>query len=162
MTIHRVAEILVGLVFLISGGAKAQDFAAFQRHVWNFRIVPYRLFPWAPMAVPVGECGIGVALIAGLSPFITLAAAAIVILFSAVATWAEATHRVKGCGCYGGLFEISAGWSLALNALYLALLAIAWSDASPVNGPAAGWRKWALVGGAMWIALVQSWRASKR
>src|SRR5437660_8392594 len=98
---------IVGAVFLVTGMLKAVDSGAFVTQVFRYQLLPPRLvFPAALLFVGL-ECGLGVALIVGLSAWALPLTMATLAAFSGLTLWGAKSGRVEDCGCYGGLVLIS-------------------------------------------------------
>jgi len=150
----------VGLIFLATAALKALDSAKFATQLRR-----YRLFPpaWSPVAAIAGaaiEAGLGAALVVALSPVAMPVAAVVLVALAALTWWATSTGRVEDCGCYGGLVLLTPAQSLALDAVYLALLAAAWITRSPSTPSLQTWQI-ALVLAAVAAAAVAAF-ASRR
>lgn len=154
----QVASGLVGLVFLVTGTLKALHSARFRDHIGRYRLLP---FPWVqPAAVLViaFECTLGAALLLGLSPWLLPLAGLVLAGFAALTAWGTSSGRIEDCGCYGGLVMLTPAQSLALDGLYVALLAAAWFMAPEHALAPAAW-KWGAVLAVAVAALAASWRS---
>ena len=65
-----VAAVLVGVVFLVTGGVKSLDSAQFLRQVRRFRLLPRTWERPATLLVIASECALGAALVTHLSPWL--------------------------------------------------------------------------------------------
>ena len=156
--VWHVASGLVGLVFLGTGTLKTLDSIRFVQQLRRYRLLPPAwIFPAALLFIAV-ECALGTALVLGLSPWPLPAAALMLTALAALTAWAASTGRVEDCGCYGGLIMLTPAQSLALDGVYVALLAVAWSLA-PRDHAAAGALSWLAVAAVFVAALVASWRS---
>jgi hypothetical protein len=155
--IWHVAADLVGLVFLGTGTLKALDSVRFLQQLRRYRLLPPAWAVPAAMLFIAFECALGFALVLGLSRWLLPAAALMLIAFAALTAWATSTGRVDDCGCYGGLVMLTPAQSLALDGVYVALLAVAWSLAARDAGLAGAW--WLAVAAVFMAALVTSWRS---
>jgi hypothetical protein len=137
-----LGPVLVGIVLVFAGLAKALDPSHFVHHLKDLRILPARLlFPAALFVISL-QCGLGAALVLHVWPAGLLPAAAVLLLALAVlGYWSTATGRAFDCGCYNGLLTFSPLQSLLLNAGYAALLVLAWWWA-PADG-AEPWKAFA-------------------
>jgi hypothetical protein len=143
------ASAIVGAVFLITGALKAVNSGTFIGQVYRYRLLSPR-FATAAAILFIGlECGLGAALISGLSPWLLPLTMALLVAFAALTFWGEKSGRVEDCGCYGGLLLISPKQSIALDAAYFILAAVAWAAY-----PAAGIlpRQWAAIATAVAFA----------
>ena len=134
-----VASALVGMVFLGTGGLKALDSARFTQQVRRFRLLPPTWVRPATVFVIVMECALGAALLTQLSPLLYPLTAAILVSFLVLTAWGVRSGRVEDCGCYGGLLMLTPAQSMALDALYVSLVAVAWFLA-PVAAPIVAWK----------------------
>jgi hypothetical protein len=155
--VWHVASGLVGLVFLATGTLKALDSIRFFQQLRRYRLLPPATALPAALFFIAMECALGVALILGLSPWLLPAAALMLVAFAALTAWGTSTGRVEDCGCYGGLVMLTPAQSLALDGLYVALLALAWYLVPrDLAAPAALW--W-VVAAVFAAALFASWRS---
>src|SRR5262245_40890559 len=134
-----VASALVGIVFLVTGGLKALDSARFMQQVRRFQLLPPACVRPATVFVIVMECALGAALLIQLSPWLYPLTAAVLACFLVLTAWGVRSRRIEDCGCYGGLLMLTPAQSLALDALYLALIAVAWLLA-PAAEPIVAWK----------------------
>ena len=154
----HAASGLVGLVFLGTGTLKALDSIRFFEQLRRYRLLPPAWAVPAALLFIALECALGIALVLGLSLWLLPAAALVLIAFAALTAWATSTGRVEDCGCYGGLVMLTPAQSLALDGVYVALLAVAWYLAPRDPGPAAA--LWWLVVAVVFVAAgVASWRS---
>jgi hypothetical protein len=127
---------LVGLVFLLSGALKALDAGAFLKQVRRYRLLPRGWEQPASLTFIGLECGLGAALLTGWPPALPVAAV-VLVFFAALTAWGTSSGRVEDCGCYGGLVLLTPAQSIALDGVYIALLAVSW-----VLGPAVSMPLW--------------------
>jgi len=135
--VASAAAVLVGLVFLVTGALKALDAAQFLRQVRRFRLLPRAWERPAALFVIAAECALGVALVTQLSPWLYPLAAGVLVAFLGLTAWGVRNGRIDDCGCYGGLLMVTPAQSMALDALYLGLVALAWLGAPDVASIAA-------------------------
>ncbi|HVG09677.1 MAG TPA: MauE/DoxX family redox-associated membrane protein [Thermoanaerobaculia bacterium] len=122
-----LGPVLVGIVLVFAGLAKALDPSHFVHHLKDLRILPAQLLFPAVLAVISLQCGLGTALVLHVWPAGLLPAAAVLLLaLAALGYWSTATGRAFDCGCYNGLLTFSPLQSLLLDAGYAALLVLAW------------------------------------
>jgi hypothetical protein len=131
---------LVGLVFLATGALKAIDSAKFVTQLLRYRLLPRSWVGPASLLAIALEAGLGAALLVNLSPLAIPVAAVVLVAFAALTWWAASSGRVEDCGCYGGLLLLTPAQSVALDALYLALLAAAWVTRSPATPALQAWQ----------------------
>lgn len=131
--VSSVAAVLVGAVFLVTGGLKSVDSAQFLRQVRRFRLLPRMWERPATLLVIAFECALGAALIAQVSPWLYPLAAAVLVVFLRLTAWGVRSGRIEDCGCYGGLLMMTPAQSMTLDALYLGLMAVAWLLAPAVT-----------------------------
>ena len=124
--VSSVASALVGAVFVATGVLKALDSARFLRQVRRFRLLPVAWERTATVLVIVMECALGVALLTQMSPWVYPLTAGVLVVFLVLTAWGVRSGRSDDCGCYGGLLMLTPAQSMALDALYLALVAVAW------------------------------------
>lgn len=130
-----LAAAAVGAVFLGSGLAKANQPALFADHLRSLG-VPARLARPAAAGFMALEGALGAALLVAAWPRrVVPAAMLLLIVLTAVTLWSTRSGRAEDCGCYGVFFRPSPGQTLALNALYLVLLTLAWPHLPPTPTP---------------------------
>ena len=154
----HAASGLIGLVFLVTGTLKALDSARLRDQILRYRLLPA---PWAqPAAVLViaFECALGAALLLGLSVWLLPLAALVLVGFAALTAWGTSSGRVDDCGCYGGLVMLTPAQSLALDGVYVALLAAAWWLA-PADPIAPGRWSWVVIVAVVVAAVAAAWRS---
>lgn len=139
-----IAAALVGIVFLVTGGLKALDAGRFLREVRRFRLLPRSWERPATLIIAVGECALGAALLTQMSVWLYPLTAFVLVTFFVVTAWGVRSHRIEDCGCYGGQLMVTPAQSMALDILYLALVAAAWRFA-PVDAPIVAWKMAAVI-----------------
>jgi hypothetical protein len=145
--LSSMGPIGVGLIFLVTAGAKAVAPSRTRRHLQLLGLVPYRWIEPAATLLPIGEAALGAALVAGLAPTRVLpSAVGLLAGLAGLTIWSTSTRRTEDCGCYGGLVEVQPTVSVLLNAVYAALLGIACRTSRPPAGP---WSR-----GVAWRAVV--------
>lgn len=131
---------LVGLVFLLTGIAKVIEPWKFLEHIFKLKLLPDGWVLKATMTFIAIECGLGVALLLGFMPYITIPGSILLILGLSVLTyWSTKTGRTEDCGCYNDIIDISPTTSLILNGIYILLL-IAAVLLNPETSPALLWQ----------------------
>jgi hypothetical protein len=150
---------LAGSVFLVSGTLKALDAGSFRRQILRYRLLAPQGTPPAAVGLVGLECALGAALIVNLSPALAIPAAGVLLAgFAALTAWGTSTGRIDDCGCYGGLLFLTPAQSLALDALYLALLGAAWFLDSTAASAARFWQL-AVVGAVLAAAIAAAVRS---
>ncbi len=117
------ARLLLGGLFVISGGLKVLDARSFVAVLPLYQL-PGWLMPLGAL-LPTVEAALGAALILGIAPRLTaLAALGALALFSAMLIVGMIGGDLDTCGCFGRLLEASPTISLIRNLLF-ALLGVA-------------------------------------
>lgn len=118
---------IVGAVLVWAGVSKALAPHMSVSHLLRLRLVSGARVV-AVVLVGVGaEVAWGVALITGAAPRVVLPATAVALVALAGLTWwSGSTGRAEDCGCYGGAAMVTPVQSIALDALYVLLVAAAW------------------------------------
>lgn len=123
-----LGPVVVGLTFVWSGAIKAIAPHTFYSHLSKLGFIPQRLLSAAVILAAGAEVGLGAALIVGLAPGIMLPATVVLLaILSTISWWGVRSGRAADCGCYGGYIQPSITQSLALNAAFAGLVAIAWT-----------------------------------
>lgn len=118
---------LVGVTFIWTALIKAVAPEGLARHLWRVGWVPDKLVYPGVTAIAAFEAGLGVALILLLAPGILLPfTVVLLVVLSAISWWSVRSGRASDCGCYGGMIQPSIGQSIALNALFAALVMLPW------------------------------------
>ena len=152
-----VLPALVGGVFAVTGVLKALDSRRFEQQLRRYRVLPDQAVAPAALAFIAFECALGAALILGLSPWLLPGSALLIAGLAALTVWGTRSGRVEDCGCYGGLVMLTPAQSLALDAVYAALLVVAWLLRGAPEPPAAWKIAIAFAAGA--AALAAAWRS---
>lgn len=159
--LYHAASGLVGLVFLVTGALKALDSARFRDQILRYRVLPYTWVQPAGVLFIAFECTLGAALMLGVSVWLLPLAALVLVGFAALTAWGTASGRVEDCGCYGGLVMLTPAQSVALDGVYVALLAAAWWLA-PADPIAPGLWQWTIVAAVLLAAIVAAWRSLQK
>jgi uncharacterized membrane protein YphA (DoxX/SURF4 family) len=126
----RIAQIVVGVLFVWAALAKLGNLAGFALQVHNFRVVPVALENLIAMTVPWIELVAGLALVTGIR---RRAAAVVASTLLAVFTIAVLAALARGldieCGCFGTSDASRVGVAKVLQ--NLAMLAAAIVAAAP-------------------------------
>jgi hypothetical protein len=153
----RLFITLVGTVFLLTGALKVTNLQPFLRQVDQYGLVRRSAVRWVGLSFAALECAIGAGLILHVSGFLIPAVMALLLVLSGLTYWGTSSGRVEDCGCYGGLFMLSPGQSIALNLGYIGLLSVAWFDMAPIVETSL--LKWAAVIVAFAAASALAWRS---
>lgn len=151
----RPAAILVGLVFLVSGYAKAADCAYFSNILWHTYSNEW-LALIAPGVIGI-ELILGWLLLLGWKHRWTAwAAIAFTVCLSAGFLWGVTAHGMYDCGCFGHLemLNLPPVWTIVRNAVMIVLLLLSALSADCRDHHVYGWSAALLavglmVGGAM-------------
>lgn len=124
----RLMALCLGVMFLVSGGAKVVDLSSFVREFSAYGIItgqPLALVSaWGLLAL---ELALGAALVAGWRLRHSLyAAAALMLLFIVAVLWAWQAGTTEDCGCFGSLVKRSPSEGLVEDLAILAVIAISW------------------------------------
>lgn len=131
---------LVGVVLLTSGLLKAVDAKTFSRQLARYRFVPPRHQRVAIAIIIALECALGAALIVQCAPSLVLPSTMIVLaVLAAFTLWAEKHRHIEECGCYGGILVLTPMQSVGLDAVYIALVLLAWAT-HPLATATEPWR----------------------
>ncbi len=124
--IGHVARCLLGAVFLAAGLLKALDPLEFARQIAEYGIVGPGLAALAAPLFITLECALGVALVAGFRPRITLASGALLLLgFIGIETYAISIGKTQSCGCFGAYVQRTPGQVIMEDLLFVGLALVA-------------------------------------
>jgi putative oxidoreductase len=120
--VWRIADVIVGGIFIYAGAIKAVDPVRFASDIDNYKILPWSIGVWLAFYLPWLEIFCGIALI---TRRLYLGGLSILTALVCVFTVATIAAKVRGlditCGCFG---HASQHWSFPLHlALDLAILA---------------------------------------
>ncbi len=126
-----VVRICLGLLFLVSAGLKAADFAAFAEQVSYYGIIEAETQVRALASLVIAiEIALGLVLLAGWWPRAVLPAIALLLLvFTGLILYAWLFNDLQDCGCFGSFFAMPPALSVAKNIVLLGLLPLAWPRA---------------------------------
>lgn len=130
----RWTEIVLGVFFLVSAGAKAVDMDGFGALVSAYNVVKDpALVRMSSYAALIAEVILGAALLGGwrfngLTHFLT---AGMTVVYSGLITYAWQVHGLEDCGCIPGLVKLGPVESLIKNVVLLAILFFAWYGTRP-------------------------------
>ena len=142
---------LVGAIFVVAALMKVAAPFSFYRHLARLDLKLGRLLRViVPVAIGL-EGGWGLALLVGLMPHLALPfTAAALVMLTGFTWWSVKSGKTEDCGCYGGFISPSIGQTVALNGLYLLLIAGAWAFL-PQPSAVAMWKVATVVFGAILI-----------
>ena len=93
-----------GLIFIVSGGAKLTDLAAFAEALRNFDLIAAKLLAMAAILIPVAEIALGVIIVVGFKIAIaSQVAVALLTLFTAVIAAKLSEGAEISCACFGAM-----------------------------------------------------------
>ena len=120
---------IVGAVFVATALIKVVNPNKFFAHVIQLGFLPVSL---ARVSVPLFislETSLGVALVIAFVPALIFPVTAAALVFlTCLTVWSFKTGKATDCGCYGDFMELSLWQSVALNTLYLVMIAVAWAS----------------------------------
>ncbi len=120
--IARVAAVVVGAVFLVAGATKIASVAA-----WRQQAADLGAPQWIARVLPGVEIAIGALLVSQFQRrAVAIAAAAVLLAFTALLVVRLRQGRRPPCACFGSLSAKPIGWShVARNAVFVAVAAVA-------------------------------------
>lgn len=123
---------VVGLVFLLTGFMKVVEPRGFVDHLQSLELVPPKHFRRLLFVSITHEVGLGVALVSGCAPYVSIPLAiATLVVLTTVTLRAARAGKIEDCGCYQGMIELTPRQSALLNIGYVVALASALPFASP-------------------------------
>ena len=137
----RWVEVLLGVFFLVSAGAKAVDMDGFGALVSAYNVVKDPALVRASSYVAlIAEVALGAALLAGwrFKGLTHVLTAAMTIVYSGLIAYAWKFHGLEDCGCIPGLIKLGPVESLIKNVVLLALLALAWYGTRSASATSSG------------------------
>ncbi|MGD9810963.1 MAG: MauE/DoxX family redox-associated membrane protein [Sphingobium sp.] len=119
----RAGMIGAGLIFLTAGAQKWRHRDVLPGVIANYGLLPNRTVLFVATVLPVLECGVGIALLLGLSPFSQLLGGGLMLVFAA----AMAINLSRGrkeihCGCGRLDLRQHLRWSAVARNLVIAAL----------------------------------------
>lgn len=122
--IWRIAELLIGGVFIYAGAIKAMEPVRFANDIENYHIIPWAVGVRLAFYLPWLEILCGVALIARrLYSGAVSILLALILIFIAVSVIAKARGIDITCGCFGVAGKnLPFAWHLALDLVIVAAL----------------------------------------
>jgi uncharacterized membrane protein YphA (DoxX/SURF4 family) len=125
--VQLVLRLTLGLIFIISSGAKLRDPAAFVRGVLEYQVLPPPLAQLYGRLLPFAELGTGLLLLSGLVVPVAAGLAALMLTsFAAAVASNVARGRALSCHCFGEHSVSRSGWHALAGDLVLLLVAL-WS-----------------------------------
>ena len=85
VTLLWVSRTVIGVTFLVSGAAKLRDLRGFVAGAVGYQVLPVRVVRPLAHVLPIIEIGLGVALLAGVTPRTTAALALMLVAVFAAA-----------------------------------------------------------------------------
>ncbi len=147
--IGKIARIIIGLVFIVAGAAKAMDL--------NFFYYVLKTFPlgfsdpmllWLARVFIALEIILGTALLFNIWPRLVLPVTfAVVLVFLTVTTWNLVGGLSEDCGCFGKLVRLNPAVEIIVELILLFITFVAWRFTLP--GGSTGRFKTALIGAAI-------------
>lgn len=151
--IGKIARIIIGLVFIVAGVAKALDL--------NFFYYVLKTFPlgfsdpmllWLARGFIALEIILGTALLFNIWPRLVLPATfAVMLVFLAVTTWNLVGGGSEDCGCFGKLVRLNPAVEVVVELVLLFITFVAWRFTLPSGS--AGRFKTALLGAAFVVGI---------
>lgn len=127
-------SILVGIIFVITGIAKVIEPWKFINHIAKLQLLQLQSIMLAALTFTAIECALGVALILGVLPLVTIPISILLLIGLTFLTyWGTSTGRIEDCGCYNGWLDVTPRQSQILNIVYIGLLIFAaiWGNYQP-------------------------------
>ncbi|MCX8065372.1 MAG: hypothetical protein N3G21_09410 [Candidatus Hydrogenedentes bacterium] len=121
--ISRFTEILLGIVFFISGYSKLIEINKFTVQIYSYGVIFYKpILPWIALCVVLLELILAVLLSFGIKHkrILHLFILFLLFSFSGLILYGWFFHNLKDCGCFGKI-EMGPGSSLIKNAILLIL-----------------------------------------
>jgi uncharacterized membrane protein YphA (DoxX/SURF4 family)/glutaredoxin len=120
----RILSILLGIVYLVSGIAKAADINAFVDNITQYGSPSLRMV--APIIVGI-EIIIGFALIVWQKPkAIAQISFWLLIFFTTIFTYGYFVNGISDCGCFGDVIKMSPMVSFTRNILMISVSGLIW------------------------------------
>src|SRR5262245_55961161 len=128
--IALTSRLVLIFVLALAGISKLADRQGFREALREFRVPP-RFVPAAAILIPLAELVTAGDLLGGSSlRWGAIAAASLLVVFTAVMGINVAQGRRPECACFGGLYKATTGWrSLVRNLFLLALAGVVLADA---------------------------------
>jgi uncharacterized membrane protein YphA (DoxX/SURF4 family) len=118
----HAGRILLGAIFLFSGIAKGLTPGDFAQQVAGYGILGPRLSALAAPALIVFEIALGVALVCGVRPLLTVSASIVLLLlFIGIEAHGILAGRTEACGCFGAYANRTPAEVIGEDLLFAAL-----------------------------------------
>ena len=130
--LSALASLGVGCVLLLAGLLKLLSPSAFIRHlsILNSKLraaLPQAALRWISGLLATAECVLGVAVLVRAFPnWLFPFCLGVFVVFGVVTISSASMGRIDNCACYGNMLALTPVQSVLLNALYAALIAVAW------------------------------------
>lgn len=148
---------IVGATFIYTGIIKAIAPHTFQNHLSSLGWIPWKFLRPAVTAAAGLEAAWGLALVTGAAPAVFYPATiALLAILTAISWWGVRSGKAKDCGCYGGYIQPSISQSMAINATFIALIALAWRFTTPTMDAALWQITLIVVGGILLAGLTET------
>src|SRR5438445_6070732 len=119
--VGQVARVVLGLVFLLAGAAKAVDPAEFAFEMTSYGLVGKHVSAVAAPLLIAFEITLGTALLLGVrTRAMTIVSTLMIGAFIGVKAFALSSGRTDPCGCFGAYLETSPGWGIVIDLVFLA------------------------------------------
>jgi uncharacterized membrane protein YphA (DoxX/SURF4 family) len=104
------ARLVLGGVFVVSGGLKVIDPQSSVAAVRAYKLLPSSLVTIVGWGLPFAEIALGLLLLAGIATRVVAAAAAMLLIIFILAVVSVAARGLSiDCGCFGGGGEVAPG-----------------------------------------------------
>lgn len=131
MTLSRFLAVLIGIVLLVAGIAKAINIDFFIQQINSFDLVTNRvaieILAWG---LCILECLLGIALVVFYRPRVTLMfTGCLFVVFLVFTTWVWLVGGTQNCGCMGLLIERTPVETIIEDLFLVGAVIIAWRNA---------------------------------
>jgi putative oxidoreductase len=130
-----IPRVLLAAVFLLAGGLKLLDPAAFAVEIDRYQLIPWWTCALLALFLPWLELSVGAGLLSRRFAKGALAwATALLVIFSVALLSAMLRGLSIDCGCFGRLWQATGTlWPLIRNLVLLAIVAFLWWQLRPVR-----------------------------
>ena len=136
-----LGPLIVGATFLWTGAIKAIAPHVFSEHVRRLGWIPGQLISYVVPSAAGLETAWGLVLILGVAPTVALPVTAVLLAaLTGISWWGVKSGRTTDCGCYGGYVVPSIEQSVILNAVFIALVLVAWVIRPAATTPNDAWK----------------------
>ncbi len=119
----------VGILFGLSGIAKAIDSARFVNHLKRFELFPEWTLPLGTLGLIGLEFSLSAMLLTFAAPYYAIQLSlALLLTFSLLALWGKNRKDIHDCGCYGRVARFPIHMAIASNLVAILLLLAAFSS----------------------------------